>query len=378
MITPDSTAVPSPQGLTTGLNRAAHAVLESEERFESYADALPLLVWAAGPEGQVNFSNRRCVEYSGVESREKFGQGWTEFVHPDDLPGMGAKWFASIQTGQPFEAEYRLKDAAGRYRWFLGRALPVRDAQGTIARWIGSATDIEEQKQALQIRDDTLAIVSHDLRGPLAAIGLQSALIQRYAQNSKMSGDDKILQGAASIQRQVERMSLMISNLLDAGKIQAGLLVMDLQPLTVLHLIREALEMVEAQLSEKNIEIKFKNLSDASAQVNADEGRLCQVLINLLGNAIKFSPKSGRITIETRLSSEGVRISIIDQGPGISPELIAKLFDRYWQGEEKNSHSGAGLGLFIAKGITEAHRGTIQVQSELGHGSTFSVTIPRY
>jgi signal transduction histidine kinase len=229
-----------------------------------------------------------------------------------------------------------------------------------------------EVQRAVKIREDVLAIVSHDLKTPVSTIALVAHLLGQY------DGTDaiKLPELTAKIERSVEKMLLLIEDLLDFSKIQSGTFSVQPNPRQLDQVAMPAIEGLKALAEAKHqtIDVDFPVYLP---EVAIDAHRIGQVISNLLGNAIKFTPAGGRIGISAKQSGNKLIVSIADNGPGIPPESLTRIFDRFWQVEGTKTKSlGSGLGLSIAKGIIEAHGGTIWVDSQLGKGSCFSFTLP--
>jgi signal transduction histidine kinase len=239
---------------------------------------------------------------------------------------------------------------------------------GRAALMVDNARLYQEAREAVEARDDMVAIVSHDLRDPLATIFTGCAILEMDPAAALRA------KTPAAMMRAATQMQRLVSDLLDVTRIEAGGLALELRPVDVASLLEETASLFSAAGQEKGVEIEVV-AATALPAARADRDRVQQVLSNLLGNAIKFSPRDGHLRLEARASASAVRISITDQGPGIAPEQLPRLFDRFWQAE-RGQRGGAGLGLAIAKGIVEAHGGAIEVESEVGRGSTFSFTLP--
>ena len=226
----------------------------------------------------------------------------------------------------------------------------------------------EQARSALQARDIVLGYVAHDLRNPLGAISMQTDMIVEEASAERRARDGEI------IKRSVARMDNLIQDLLDASQMEAGQLKVRLEPVAVRPLLSEAATMMEAQAERAGLVLTV-SADEELPSVLADRGRTLQVLSNLLGNAVKFTPQGGSITLRAIGRHEDVLISVEDTGRGIPPEQMGFLFDQFWRGVAVRRGS-AGLGLAIARGIVEAQGGRITAESERGRGSTFSFTVP--
>lgn len=249
----------------------------------------------------------------------------------------------------------------------------IADLGQRAALAVDNARLLQEAETAVRARDETLAIVSHDLRNPLAAILANAGILERRLQGHDA---DRLLARAESIRRSANRMNHMIRDLLDLARIEAGGLELhpEVQPLGPL--LADALEMFQPLAAEKGIELVTQAPTEGPVEPSYDRERILQVLSNLVGNALKFTRSGGSIRVASRVEGRSVAIGVIDDGCGIASDALPHLFDRYWQGRPEERLQGAGLGLYIAKGIVEAHGGRIWALSEPGRGSAFWFTLP--
>ncbi|HXU65591.1 MAG TPA: ATP-binding protein [Polyangia bacterium] len=229
---------------------------------------------------------------------------------------------------------------------------------------------LRQAQAETRLREDMIAVVSHDLRNPLNVIGL--------AAKALLAGpggvDGPLRQKVARIDRAAEHMRALIEDLLDLSRIKSGQLDLDLQPAAPAAIVEDSVEAVRPLAQERKIQLEV-DVASAARRVRCDPRRLRQVFSNLLGNALKFTPAGGRIRVTACDQQEMVCFAVADTGPGIPREHQARIFERYWQAPD-TARLGAGLGLFIAKAIVDAHGGAISLDSEPGAGSTFSFTIP--
>ena len=226
----------------------------------------------------------------------------------------------------------------------------------------------KEAEETIDAREQVLKIVSHDLRNPLHTISMCASLLLDLPLQPQDQGPH-----LQRIKRAGERMNRLVQDLLDVAKLEAGRVGIDARELQVAPLVREAHEMLAPLAAEKSIRLEYA-VAETLPAVTADGGRVLQVLSNLVGNAVKFTPKDGRIVIRADAAPGGVRFSVADTGPGIPQEQLGKLFGRFWQGNPADRR-GIGLGLSIAKGIVDAHGGRIWVESRVGEGTTFYFTL---
>ncbi len=251
------------------------------------------------------------------------------------------------------------------------RALGEKFAQ-VAATALQNAQLYDAARHANRARDEVLGIVSHDLRNPLSAISMCARVLEESPPNDEAARRELL----ATIRESTEWMNRLIEDLLDVSNIERGRLSLEVRPEEPSQLALQALHMFEVEANEHGIALEAK-LPTNMPLVVADRARVVQVLSNLLRNAIKFTPRGGRIDIGAESRERSVVFSVTDTGPGISPEKQARVFDRYWQSSVGARQRGAGLGLSIAKGIVEAHGGRIWVRSVPGQGSEFAFTIPQ-
>ena len=232
------------------------------------------------------------------------------------------------------------------------------------------ATQLYQQaRSAIRDREDLLAVVAHDLRNPLSSMLMMVGLLIKRA----ASNEDLEMKPLAGIKRSVERMSHLIDDLVDAASMDAGLLNIEPRRVKLTPLLAEAIEAVEPLAAGKAIQLRWEDRIELP-EISADPLRLQQVLANLLGNAIKYTPEGGSVTLRA-IHAEGVcTISVVDSGAGIAAQDLPRVFERFWQAA--GARNGSGLGLFIAKRVVEAHGGNLWVESQPGAGSTFAFTLP--
>lgn len=234
----------------------------------------------------------------------------------------------------------------------------------------------QSAQRATKARDEVLGIVAHDMRSPLNTIALWAQVLERQIQKHGGELQTRSQEALSSIASASRRMSRMLQDLLDVARMEAGQLSMKASPQTPASILREAVDSAVPQSAQAQVRVQLEPLEGEVPAVLADRDRLLQVFSNLLGNALKFTPAGGDIWVGARVEGEQVRFHVRDTGPGIPPESLVHIFERFWQAD-RTDRRGAGLGLSIARGIVEAHGGKLQVESEPGRGSTFSFTVPR-
>jgi signal transduction histidine kinase/DNA-binding response OmpR family regulator len=239
---------------------------------------------------------------------------------------------------------------------------------------VDNARVYRRAQRAAELRRDLVAVVAHDLKNPLNAVTMAAALLGKGAQPG--APGDRARRQTNIIARATERMNRLIHDLLDVSAIDAGRLELELAACEVGPLVADAVEAMQPLAQEKQLTLERAVPAEvASLSVHCDRERVLQVFSNLVGNAIKFSEAGRRIHVSAERVGDSVRFLVADEGPGIAPEHVPHLFDRFWRIRSKK-RDGTGLGLWIVKGLVEAHGGRVAVDTRLGAGSTFSFTLP--
>jgi len=355
----------------SGLDRKLHAI------FESTLDA----IFVADDNRRYTDANPAACKLLGL-SRERICEFCVDdFADPGERALVPGAWAAFLKAGHQ-EGEFKLRRPDGQTRLveFRARAniLPgqhlstMRDITERRVAENELATLLAEAEQAARTREELLAIVAHELRSPLSVVLLGSKLVLRRGPANNLQP-----QTVAEIERvcrAAERMSKLIESLLDAARIEARSFPIRRTPQQLLSIVTAALDSVVTLAAEKSIDLR-SSMSDAEAVLDCDAERLVQALTNLLVNAVKFTPDGGSVSLSAVHRERNCTFTITDTGYGIDAEKVAHVFDRYWQAE-RTRRGGAGLGLFIVKGIVEAHGGTISVESQIGVGTAFTIKLP--
>jgi len=475
-----------------GRDITAHKQADEESRV--LVESMPNLVWMTRADGFVEYVNQRWYHYTGLTREQTQGDGWSASLHPEDQQRTVAAWHAAVQTGIPYEITSRIRNGTtGEYRWFLVRGIPLKDSQ--ILRWLGTSTDIDEQKRIEEAlrqsqervhvfmdsniigiitadgeeiveaneaflhmtgysredvqnrrvnwvhmtppeylpvtqqahqelafhqsmrpyekeyvckdgsrlpvvvggvafqdnplhsivfvldntarkelerrKDDFLSMASHELRTPLTSLKLQTQLLGKHLAKQGISG---VAPALSRMEVQVKQLERLIGELLDVSKLQAGRLEYVLEPVNLDALLRDVAETMQQVSATHTIVVR----GTAPGSLVGDKDRLEQVFTNLLSNAIKYAPDAPLIEMEVSASAETVTISVRDQGMGIPKEQREKIFERFYRAFDPSQRAvpGLGMGLYIVAEIVKQHGGTITVDSTVGKGSTFTVTLP--
>jgi PAS domain S-box-containing protein len=348
------------------LSELRHA---AERRTMNLAEAVPLSVWMAEPDGALTYVNRYWTQYTGVSLDDARGAGWAHAVHEDDRDEYLQAWRESVAKGTPFQQECRIFHLAdGLHRWHLSRAVPERSDTGQIVSWLGTHTDIEDSKQAVFARDEFLSIASHELRTPLTALKLR---LQSVLHSRDLS--EKTERRVESAVRQTERIEHLIDNLLDVSRITTGHLELELEEFDLAEMAQDVAERFREQAAGGGAPLSF----EAPAPVRGlwDRMRLEQVVTNLLANALKFG-EGKPIFVHVTADAKAAVLTVSDQGIGIAPQDLSRIFHQFERVLGQRTFGGLGMGLYIARQIAQAHGGRIEVDSVQGKGSKFRVLLP--
>lgn len=383
-------------------NTELQAVLDE---FTFVTDFMPQLVWATRPDGYHDFYNKGWYDYTGLSYEQTRDQGWSLVLHPEDFQRTWTAWKESLATGKPYEVEYRFRRHDGVYRWFLGRALPMRDEEGNILKWFGTCTDIHDQKMAadlleakveertaelqrmnadLEISNTELlqfaSVASHDLKEPLRKIHMFGNLIcERYLTEKDEGAREymnRIIVSSA-------RMTRLINDLLNFTRLSVAT-EMDIVDLSTV--IEEVMSDLEVAIEEKNAVVRAASLP----KIEGVPGQLRQVFQNLISNALKFArpgvPPEINISCEMleecRLDAPAtkdgsfVRVTIDDNGIGFDNQYADKIFTIFQRLHPREKYDGTGIGLAITRKIVERHNGLVTASSTEGKGSRFVLVFP--
>jgi PAS domain S-box-containing protein len=322
--------------------------------------------------GKLVIFNIAAKELLGYGSQELDAELLTKFFKSlglidsldDIINSKKNKWIKEMYLEKPYPHVLRaegggINDETGR---FLGIAIVFRD--------------VTKEREIDQMKSEFVSLVSHELRTPMVAIkGATDNLLDGLAGELNSAQNSSLL----IMRRNIDRLSRLISDLLDIGKIEAGKIQLNKQPVDISFIINDVLLLFQDIARQKNIGLT-SSLIENIPKISIDSDKITQVLANLVGNAMKFTPENGKVKIDLSKREDCIQIDVSDTGLGISHKDLNKIFDKFYQvmriagGQEKTK--GTGLGLSISKGIIEAHGGKIWVESELGKWSRFSFTLP--
>lgn len=353
---------------------AEEALALSERRHRALAEALPQIIWTARPDGTNDYVNTRAREYTGTAE----GDGaWQQHIHPDDAGPSQARWDESLRSGEPYEVEHRIRAADGSYRWFLTRALAIRDTSGAIASWFGTSTDIHAQKEAASaleaanlLKDEFLALVSHEMRTPLTYILGNVHALRRLGRTVPPETLETIL---SDMEAGSERMLELVENILVLVRITSPADVVT-EPVLVDRVVARTVAQHRRDYPDRPIELE---LGSGDAPARASPQHLQRILANLLSNAERYTPAAKPVRVRTALEGRHIRLTVVDSGTGVSDEDLAHLTEPFYRSERIASPgSGAGLGLAACRRLVEAQGGTIRLANVPGGGLEVSFTLP--
>jgi len=354
---------------------------QQEKRFREAIETMPALAFVVDPLGNRTFMNRGWLEYTGLSPEEASASGWEKTIHPDDLSRITERWRVSNTTGQPLDYEARLRRGSdGVYRWFLIRAVPVRDKRGKIVKWCGAATDIEDRKRAEQLQADLthasrvstmgelVASISHDLAQPIQVTTAHARASLRWLQHDPpdvaeaRKGAEKIIEAGALASEIVTH----LRSLYTKAPPKRALVSMN-------EVVGEVAGMMGGEARRHGVSIRT-DLNDDLPLTVADRVQLQQVLMNLMLNGIEaIRDTGGVVTVKSQLRADGqIEIAVNDTGPGLPLGKTDQIFDAFFTTKPQ----GSGMGLAISKSIVESHGGRIWADGDGGSGATFHFTLP--
>ena len=415
-LAPDGTCLRFP-GVSFDISAVKHSealLRESEARFRAITNSIDQMIWSTRPDGFHDYYNKRWYEFTGVPEGSTDGEEWNGMFHPDDRDRAWETWSHSLETGDPYHIEYRLRHRSGEYRWVLGRAQAVRNEEGQITRWFGTCTDIQEivdAREVLARSREELETAVRERTEEVMRIEEQLRQVQKMEAIGQLTGGIAhdfnnmlavILGGLNLLERRLARGETDLGRYIDGAKdgaLRASALTQRLlafsrrQPLEPKviepnRLVSGMTELLDRTLGE-HIQVETV-LTAGSWTVNADFSQLENALLNLAVNARDAMPTGGRLTIETAnshiaedygkehdvLPGQYAMIAITDTGTGMDSDVVRNAFDPFFT--TKAVGKGSGLGLSQVFGFVRQSGGHVKIYSELGHGTTVKIYLPRH
>jgi len=364
--------------------------LQNQERkLLELIETIPTGAWIVRPDGSNEFVNQRWVEYTGLSAKDTAGLGWQAVIHPEDLKRHMEKWRASLASGEPFEDEARFRRAAdGEYGWFLSRGVPLRDKHGSILKWYGIVTDIEDRKRAEEEREklhqleanltqinraslvgELAASLSHELNQPIAAATTSASACLRWL--ARNPPDLERARGAAMrIEKDGSRAAEIIQRLRAFYKTGAP---PQRELVDINEVVGEMLVLLRGEANRYSISMRTE-LAPQLPPIMADRVQVQQVLMNLMLNGIEaMRDGAGELTIRSQSTDDGLLlISVSDTGVGLPSEKVDKIFNAFYTTKPQ----GAGMGLAISRSIVEAHGGRLWATGNSPRGACFHLSLP--
>lgn len=358
--------------------RFREKILESELLFKTISNASPAALWMTNEYEENVFVSDTWLKWTGKNFQEVIGESWMESVSDDDRESMTAGFRECFQQRKNFKREFRFARHDGETRWGLAEGYPFYDLDGEFSGFAGSVTDITELKKLEQRKDDFIKMASHELKTPITSINgyvqLMLNIFNEADEQRLRASKQTIKSSLHTISKQVVKLTRLISELLDLSRIESGKLELHKTAFDLGNLVEEIVQDIRQTASKHAIILH----NEFEGKVLADKDRIAQVLLNLLTNAIKYSPDSDSIELLVDNNKESATITVKDRGIGIDSRDHMRIFERFYRAEGKSEQTfpGFGIGLFIASEIIQRHNGSISVQSEKGKGSVFTVSIP--
>lgn len=368
---------------------------DREARLRQIIESLPQMVWTCLPDGSCDYVSPQWVAYTGRPEQEQLGRGWLDQLHPDDRGRVESAWRSAVDSNSHFAIEFRVCRHDGAHRWFRTSAVPFCDEGGRVVKWFGSSTDIQDAKEAEeervqlirsldeqaraaeaanQAKSQFLANMSHELRTPMNAIlGMIDVALPKAENPTVRDCLDTARESADLLLK-------LLNDLLDSARIESGKLELESVPFSIRKILDRTTTILCGRASEKGLSFCCRVPEGIPNAVVGDGNRLQQILVNLAGNAIKFTEHGGVEICLDASSREGrasLQFSVRDTGIGIPPSRLEQIFQPFAQADASMSRrfGGTGLGLPISKSLVEMMGGRIWAESEVGKGSAFYFTI---
>ena len=369
-------------------HHARAALLESEQKYRALANAATDVIATYTPQGVFTYVSPAIERVLGYQPAEIVGQSVNALVHPDDLKATWAAFRRHVAAGDDVSPciAYRGLTKSGETVWLEAHPAVIRDSGGApvliqdVIRDVSAGKQVEQAllaaraaaEDAAQAKSDFLANMSHEIRTPLTSILGYAALI---AESDDL--DEEVADQIDRIAQAGEALLVVVNDILDFSKLEAGGVVIKPRPSDARRVGEEVLALLKPSAETKGVELRFESSDKFPDAVSIDPDRLRQILLNLVGNGLKFTAE-GSVTLAMRYSEGELTVDVRDTGPGLAAEACDRLFRRFSQIDSSTSrrHGGTGLGLAICKGLAEAMGGSIGVASEIGFGSTFYVQLP--
>ena len=362
-------------------NEAVAALRDSEQRFRELVSVITDVPWVTDPQGAFVVPQPAWEGFTGQIWDEHKGFGWANALHPDDRERVKAIWLKACAEKTLFESRGLLWHAPSQsYHYYVGRATPVLNDDGSVLEWVGACTDVHEQKlaeralrEADRRKDEFLASLAHELRNPLAPVRNALQIL-----HLKEPAVPELRWARDVIDRQIQHLARLIDDLMDVSRISCGKIELQRERVELADIVQAAVEATRPLIEQCGHELSME-LPTQPVYLDADLTRLAQVFCNLLNNAAKYSERGGRIVLTAECRGNEAVVSVRDTGVGIPADMLLRVFEMFTQVDRslEKSQGGLGLGLSLVKRLVEMHGGRVEARSEgLGKGSEFVVRLP--
>ncbi|KYG68484.1 hypothetical protein AZI87_04350 [Bdellovibrio bacteriovorus] len=359
---------------------------ESLKRYRNLADAIPHMVWRARGDGTLDYFNKGWSDYTGLSLEKSFGSGWQTAFVGEDLTNFLKTWMQAMADGSSFECECRITKHDGEQRWFWVKTVSELNQFGQAQNWLGTCTDIHDRKMAeirlIQAEKEAkaanlsktsfLANMSHEIRTPMNAIlGFTELMLE-----PNQTSEDRI-DCIHTVQRNASQLLKIIDEILDISKVESGHMTIEHVEVNMSALLEDLKNLLNLQAADKGLNFEINLMNSIPQAIYSDPTRLRQILLNLVGNALKFT-SHGFVHLDVQWQNDEMRFLISDSGVGIAPEHASKLFQPFVQedGSTTRKFGGTGLGLALSRQLARAMGGDVKLEeSKQGKGSKFLVTI---
>jgi PAS domain S-box-containing protein len=357
---------------------AREKILASELWFKTISNVAPVGLWMTDAAAQNVFVNDIWIEWTGIPFKEQLGTGWLARVVEEDRIVAPAKFRECMEKREKYSTEFRIVRPNGELRWCLTEGSPYYGIDGQFAGYAGSVTDITDIRKMEERKDDFIKMASHELKTPITSIkGYVQLLLNIFDELNEeklRAARPMVRSSLQTISKQVSKLTRLVSELLDLSRIESGKLELYQSSFELGPLVEET--VLDVQLTTTQHTIRIHN--NFEGNIYADRDRIGQVLMNLLTNAIKYSPDADCVEIFVTGDRNNVRIRVKDYGIGIDKKDYSRIFERFYrvEGKSEQTYPGFGIGLFIAMEIMQRHGGTIEVTSIKNQGTEFTISLP--
>ncbi|MEG4808792.1 PAS domain S-box protein [Microcoleus sp. F8-D3] len=357
---------------TRELETSQAELRESEALFRSLSESSPVGIFKIDAEGKCTYTNPRCQAIGGFAPGAALGDGWMQFVHPEDIQLILSEWSQSQSLDGEFSCEFRHIQQDGTIRFCRLKTAPIFSDRSQLIGHVGTVTDITESRAIEKMKNEFISIVSHELRTPLASIRGSLGLLAAGVLKNRPETAKQMLEIASS---DTERLVRLVNDILDLERLDSSQVTLVKQWCDARVLMRKSAEAVLALAAENNIDL---SILPETAKIWADPDRIVQLLVNLLSNAIKFSAPGSTVTVRVEDLGDRILFEVKDRGRGIPADKLETIFGRFQQVDASDSRQkgGTGLGLAICRTIVQQHGGRIWVESVVSQGCSFYFTVP--